>query len=121
MAAVICVALTNVVGRGEPFQFTTRPCAKPVPFTVSVSPAELQYGVLFIPVVDAESEVTVGSTIAKDSALEVPPPQFVPGGGHWPAGIGGFSTVICAVPTEVMSAAGTAAINCGGVERLALT
>jgi hypothetical protein len=61
--AMSCVALTNVVGRGEPFQLTVRPFAKPVPFTVRVSPARLQKGVLFAMVVDAESEVTVGNTI----------------------------------------------------------
>ena len=42
IAAVSCVALTNVVGRGEPFQFTTSPGANPVPFTVNVKPAALQ-------------------------------------------------------------------------------
>ena len=42
MTAVSCVALTNVVGRGEPFQFTTSPGANPVPFTVNVKPAALQ-------------------------------------------------------------------------------
>src|SRR6267142_2809074 len=43
ISAVSCVALTNVVGRGEPFQFTTRPApfAKSVPITVSVKPATL--------------------------------------------------------------------------------
>jgi len=42
IAAVSCVALTKVVGRGEPFQLTTRPLANPVPVTVSVSPDKLQ-------------------------------------------------------------------------------
>src|SRR5581483_1135545 len=31
------VALTNVVVRLDPFQFTTAPATKPVPFTVSVN------------------------------------------------------------------------------------
>jgi len=61
MAAVSCVALTKVVGRGEPFQLTARPFAKFVPFTVRVRPAGLQKGVLFVAVVDAESEVTVAN------------------------------------------------------------
>jgi hypothetical protein len=42
ISAVSCVALTRVVGRGEPFQLMTSPLANPVPFTVSVSPDELQ-------------------------------------------------------------------------------
>lgn len=62
ITAVSCVALTNVVERGEPFQFTTSPAAKPVPFTVKMKPVGLQYGVLFIDVVDAASEVSMGRT-----------------------------------------------------------
>jgi hypothetical protein len=37
--AVSCVALTNVVGRAEPFHCTVAPERKPVPFTVSVKAA----------------------------------------------------------------------------------
>ena len=38
IVAVSCVPLTNVVGRGDPFQFTTSPSTKSVPFTVNVKP-----------------------------------------------------------------------------------
>jgi hypothetical protein len=39
MLAVNCELLTKVVARSLPFQFTTDPDTKPVPFTVSVNPA----------------------------------------------------------------------------------
>jgi hypothetical protein len=42
IVAVSCVALTKVVGRGDPFQLTTRPFTKSVPFTVSVKAEGLQ-------------------------------------------------------------------------------
>jgi hypothetical protein len=69
IAAVSCIALTNVVGRGDPFQFTTEPLTKFVPFTVRVKPAGLQYDVE-----DAETEVTVGAEIVNVAPVEMPPP-----------------------------------------------
>lgn len=39
MVAVNCELFTKVVARALPFQFTTDPDTKPVPFTVSVNPA----------------------------------------------------------------------------------
>jgi hypothetical protein len=42
IAALSWVALTRVVGRGEPFQLTTSPLANPVPFTVRTNPDWLQ-------------------------------------------------------------------------------
>src|SRR5436309_167463 len=39
MPAVTCEPFTNVVARALPFQFSTDPETKPVPFTVSVNPA----------------------------------------------------------------------------------
>jgi hypothetical protein len=69
IAAVSCIALTNVVGRGDPFQLTTEPLTKFVPLTVRVKPAGLQYDVE-----DAETEVTVGAEIVKVAPGEMPPP-----------------------------------------------
>jgi hypothetical protein len=69
IAAVSCVPLTNVVGRGDPFQLTTDPLTKLVPFTVKVKPAGLQYDVE-----DAETEVTVGADIVNVAPTDVPPP-----------------------------------------------
>lgn len=72
IAAVSCVALTNVVARGEPFQVTVSPLAtKLVPFTVRVIPSRLQAGVVFEDDVEADSDVMVGSTIGNASAFDV--------------------------------------------------
>src|ERR1700722_3308942 len=109
IVAVSCVALTKLVGRGEPFQLTVSPFAKPVPFTVRVRPDGLQKGVLFLAVVDAESDVTVGKTMLNWNC----PDTF--------ALDAGLATVICAVPTEVMSAAGTTATSSTGFPAVALT
>jgi hypothetical protein len=69
IVAVSCIALTNVVGRGDPFQLTTEPLTKFVPLTVRVKPAGLQYDVE-----DAETEVTVGAEIVNVAPGEMPPP-----------------------------------------------
>ena len=77
IAAVSCVPLTNVVGRGEPFQFTTESLVKIVPvaaFTVSVRPVGLQYGVESNCVVDAESDAMARGEIVNEIAVDVPPP-----------------------------------------------
>jgi hypothetical protein len=103
IAAVSCVALTRVVARGEPFQFTTSPFAKPVPFTVSARPVELQYGVLFAEVVDAESDVIVARVIGNETELDV----F--------ALDAGVATATCAVATEAISDGGTIALSCAAL------
>lgn len=99
MLAVSCVALTKVVGRGEPFQLTTSPFANPVPVTVSVKPVALQYGALFAEVEDAESDVMVGRPIGNETDGDV----FALDAGE--------ATAICAVPTEAIFAAGTTAVS----------
>ena len=38
IAAISCDAFVTIVARGFPFQFTTDPETKPLPFTVSVNP-----------------------------------------------------------------------------------
>ncbi len=103
ITAVSCVALTRVVWRGEPFQLTTSPFAKPVPFTVRVRPVGLQYGVLFDEVVDAESDVIVGRTIENETTLDV----F--------ALNAGVATATWTVPTEAIFAAGTVAVSWAGL------
>jgi hypothetical protein len=62
IVAVNCVgvALLKVVGCATPFQFTTASLVKFVPFTVSVKPCVLQYGVEAAEVVDADREVIDG-------------------------------------------------------------
>ena len=60
IAAVSCVALTNVVACRAPFQVITASFVKFVPFTVSVKPCALQNGVDAAEVVDAEMEVIAG-------------------------------------------------------------
>ena len=70
MAAVNCVLLRNVVVRSAPFQRTTEPEAKFVPFTVrvrSAPPAVALEG-------DKEVGLGTGLLMVKGVALEVPPP-----------------------------------------------
>ena len=104
IAAVSCVALTNAVWRGEPFQFTTSPLGtKLAPFTVRVIPAGLQDGVVFDDVVDPESDVMVGRAIGNEIALE----RF--------ALDAGLATATWTVSTEVKFAAATVAVSWVGL------
>ena len=104
IAAVSCVALTNAVWRGEPFQFTTSPLGtKLAPFTVRVIPAGLQDGVVFDDVADPESDVIVGRAIGNEIALE----RF--------ALDAGLATATWTVSTEVKFAAATVAVSWVGL------
>jgi hypothetical protein len=103
IAAVSCVALTKVVARGEPFQLTTSPFAKPVPFTVRVKPSGPQYGVLFNEVVEAEIEVMVARLIENEIAEDV----F--------ALDAGLATVTWTIPADAISAADTVALSWAGL------
>ena len=106
MAALSCVPLMNVVGRGEPFQFRTESLVKVVPVaavTVSVKPDGLQYGVEAICVVDAESDAMARGGIKKEIALDVPPPGA------------GVNTVTDADPADETSAAKIVVVSCVGL------
>jgi hypothetical protein len=106
MAALSCVPLRNVVGRGEPFQFTTESLVKIVPVaavTVSVKPVGLQYGVEAICVVDAESDAMDSGEITKEMALDIPPPGA------------GVNTVTGADPAEETSVARIVVLSCVGL------
>jgi hypothetical protein len=112
MAALSCEPLTNVVGRGEPFQFTTVSLVNVVPaaaFTVSVKPAGAQYGV--VGVVGGVVGVNVGvdsveiarPVTVNGAELDVPPPGA------------GVKTVTGTAPAAERSEAGMVALSCVGL------
>lgn len=77
--AVSSVALTNVVDREDPFQFTADPFTKFVPFTCNVNPVAvgLQLGVEVAVNPETLTEVMVGvggGVIVNETAWDVPPP-----------------------------------------------
>ncbi len=94
MAAVNCVALTNVVVRALPPKFTTEFATKPVPFTVKLNPAPPAVALV------GEMLVIVGTGLftMKLTAFDVPPP--------------GLLTVTLTLPTVAMSEARMAAVTC---------
>jgi len=100
ITAVICVALTNVVGRGELFHSTAEPFTKFVPVTVKVNPATLQEGVELDEVVEADSDATAGGTIVNGTLVDVPPPGP------------GVTTATWVVPMARKSLAGIVAVIC---------
>ena len=95
IAAVTCVAVTNVVVRAEPLKFTVEVLTKFVPLTVRVNPASP--AVLVV----GEMLVVVGTRLLTVNvcALEVPPPGA------------GFVTVMLNVPAVVKSLAGMEAVT----------
>ena len=95
IAAVTCVALTNVVVRAAPFHCTTDPDTKLLPFAVSVNAGPPAVALLGDRVVSAGT--ATAALIVKVSALEVCPP--------------GFTTLTC-LPAAAMSLAGIAAVTC---------
>jgi hypothetical protein len=95
MVAVSCVALTKAVPRAEPFQSTTEPFTKLVPFTVRVTPDGLHDEV-----VGGDKEVMAGGTIVNGTCPEVPPPGPSVNISTW------------AVPMARKSDAGIVALSC---------
>ena len=94
IAAVSWVALTKLVVRFAPFQRTTEPLTKLLPFTVSVKAAPPAAALLGESVVNVGVEAPV---IVKVRALETAPP--------------GFCTVTEALPAAAISAAVIAAVS----------
>ncbi|SRR5579871_5636106 len=108
MAACSSVALTNVVGRGEPFQLTTVSGVKVVPVaavTSRVKPDALQYGIEFaggeLPSTDA-APMLKAEIVKSTAGFDVPPPGA------------GVKTVTGTLAAEATSLAGTGAVNCVG-------
>jgi len=98
IAAVNCIALTYVVVRLDPFQFTTEPLMNPVPVTVKVNAAAPAVALA------GDSVLIVGTAFAalivNAAVPDVPPPGA------------GLVTVTCPVPAAAMSAAVIAAVTC---------
>jgi hypothetical protein len=117
IAAVNCVALTNVVACRAPFQFTTASFVKFEPFTVSVKPCALQNGVDAAEVVDAEMEVIAGDVpagalIVKRTTFDISVVAVLLMFCVADCADPGICTDTWAVPGVVRFDAGTGAVNC---------
>jgi len=85
--------------RGEPFQLTTEPFTKFVPFTVSVKLVKPQDGAELEDVTEDDREATVGGTIVNEAPPDVPPPGPK------------VNTRTCALPVVRKSVAGNVALS----------
>ena len=94
IAAVSCVALTNVVVRLAPLNWTAAPLTNPVPMTVRANAAPPTFAL----VGDSEARTGAGLLMVKGEAVEVPPPGA------------GLVTVTLTTPAVAMSAAVIAAV-----------
>jgi hypothetical protein len=105
IAAVTCVALTNVVCAADPLKITTEVVVNPVPFTVSVNAAPPAV------VLVGDSVVTVGAGLltVNVAAADVPPPGA------------GLVTVTFTVPPVAMAVAGMAAVSCVALTNVVVT
>jgi hypothetical protein len=116
IAAVNCVALTKVVGSGEPFQLTFASLVKFVPFTVSVKPCVLQAGVEAAEVVEAETDVIAGGVpggvpIVKRTIFEISVVVVLLTFEVADCAEPGICTAIFTVPAVVRREAGTGAVS----------
>ena len=98
IAAFNCVALTYVVVRLDPFQFTTDPLMNPFPFTIKVNAP--------VPAVALVGDSVLIAGAAPVALIVNVPVTVVP-----PPGAG-LVTVTDAVPAVAMSAAVIAAVTC---------
>lgn len=121
IAACSSLALTNVVGRGEPFQFTTVSLVKVVPLagvTSRVKPAGLQYGVDAAggELPSTETAPMLSAEIVNVVAVDVPPHVIVADGTH-PFGAG-VDTVTDTGPGDVRSVTKIGTLSCVGLRYL---
>ena len=99
IAAVNCVALTNVVVRELPFHRTTELLTKLLPVTVSVNAPEPALAVFGE--IDVSTGTGFGAAVTVNvTEFDVPPPGA------------GFVTVTAGVPADATSPARIAAVTC---------
>ena len=99
---MICVLLTNAVGRLLPFHSTVEVETKLLPFTVRVNPAPPTITVAG----ESEFKTATGLLTVKVAVLDEPPPGA------------GLVTWTGAVPAVAMFAAGTEAVSCEALTKV---